>query len=349
MSRPSAAFSRAADSSARAEAARRGAPQLDIVSSVPVAEASLPAAAVTAGAPPSASPGGAGILPKRQAGPALQFERVAIELIDISADRLRAADPDKVAATAHSYGIVGQMQPIRLEERGAERFVLVAGLHRLLAARTAGWTHIDALVSSGDTADQRRLTEILENLMRAELVALDRAVALSELKAIHERMYPQTRKGGDRKSQAAVSARKNQSAILAFRSDVAEKTGLGQRTIERAVEIANGLGPAIRARLQGSKMADHQAGLLDLSVLDPALQHQVLDLLLNDPPKAANVAEAVALVEGKRPASAEPELIIKKELNRLGRWTAPQRARLYLGLRDEIEAVFAAEDARRAR
>lgn len=267
---------------------------------------------------------------------AVQYQRIPLARIVVSDDRLRKTDPAKVDALAHAFSINGQSQPIRVASTADGDFLLDIGLHRLEAARKLGWSHIWAGVVSviDATVHERRLQEIFENLIRAELTALDRAIALTELKAVHEALHPEAKRGGDRKSQAVKNKSKNQTTTLGFRSDVAEKTGLSETAIDRAVAIAKGLSSGIRGRLQGTWLADHQAGLQTLSQQPETIQRQVLDILFATPPGAGSVADALALAEGKRlPSAAERQF----------RSVGEGLARLKPALRRQLYAAHEAE------
>jgi ParB/RepB/Spo0J family partition protein len=113
--------------------------------------------------------------PTRPANEARHTPRV--DDITIPEHRLRAVQEDAVATLAESMSLIGQRVPITVRETpgpggdGAnEGFVVVAGIHRLLAARRLGWERIDATCLEGDETEAR-LWEIAENLHRAELTA----------------------------------------------------------------------------------------------------------------------------------------------------------------------------------
>jgi ParB family chromosome partitioning protein len=99
---------------------------------------------------------------------------VHIETVDIFVPEAhRPVDQDKVAQIADSIAKVGLLQPITVTYEGG-RIRLVAGAHRLAAAKRLGWKEIPAVVALGD-AVQLWLIEIAENLHRAELTALEQA------------------------------------------------------------------------------------------------------------------------------------------------------------------------------
>ena len=102
--------------------------------------------------------------------------------------RLRPLDDDAVRALMNSITKIGLQSPItvRIERefdgRGnavEETPVLIAGAHRLEAAKRLGWHFIDAYVFEGDERDAR-MWEIAENLHRADLTVLERSEQVSE-------------------------------------------------------------------------------------------------------------------------------------------------------------------------
>ena len=85
---------------------------------------------------------------------------VQISEIKINAGR-READPESVQELADSISKVGLLNPITVDQE----HTLIAGLHRLEAAKSLGWTEIECTVSS------------LEGLL-AELAEVDENVVL---------------------------------------------------------------------------------------------------------------------------------------------------------------------------
>src|SRR5690606_26717480 len=74
----------------------------------------------------------------------------------------------------------GQQEDIKVcRLPGRSSFLLVAGGHRLTAARINGWATIRAQLVSADPAE-RALIEISDNLIRTDLSALDRAFFVGE-------------------------------------------------------------------------------------------------------------------------------------------------------------------------
>jgi ParB/RepB/Spo0J family partition protein len=97
-------------------------------------------------------------------------------------ERRRTINTENVRTLAASMKAIGLQTPITVvpHKVGAtSRVVLVAGLHRVEAAKALGWESIPALLVVGGGNDHRRW-QIEENLNRADLIALDRAEAIAD-------------------------------------------------------------------------------------------------------------------------------------------------------------------------
>ena len=120
---------------------------------------------------------------------------IQISEININAGR-READQESVQELADSISKVGLLNPITVDQE----HTLIAGLHRLEAAKSLGWTEIECTVSSleGLLAE---LAEVDENVVRRGLSAVEYSDLLLRRKEIYETLYPEVRHGGDRKSE----------------------------------------------------------------------------------------------------------------------------------------------------
>lgn len=227
-------------------------------------------------------------------------ELIAIELIEVG-ERLRAVDPNHVEVLADSIRQRGRvLQPITVSKHYADQalrptYVLLAGAHRVEAAKVAGLREIPAEIIHVTDQLQSRLIEIDENLLRHELNPLDRAVFLAERKRIYEAIHPEVKKGA--KNQHSKGDLLNEK--ISFSKDAAEKTGLGERAIQMAVSIANGLTPEVRKRLAGTSFSKNQSELLLLAKQEPAQQAKIVDLMLGEKAQATSVKAAIGLVGGK--------------------------------------------------
>lgn len=265
------------------------------------------------------------------------YQSIKVSLIDIPEGRLRGVDQDWAECLAGMFQETGQKTPIDVVAKG-KRYSLIAGAHRLSAAKLAKWREIDARVlepSTEQAVEELRLHEILENLGRKDFNALERCEALFELKRIYEALHPQTKHGGDRKSQAAANKHKNQVAIFAFCSSASETTGLSRRSVELAVQIFEGLSPRTRERLKGTVFAHKQSDLKTLAGIGEDMQKVVLDHLFAEPPQVTTIADAVTVAEGRKPVSAT-ERILRTVSDSLVKLPKASRSAVFRQHRQEI-------------
>jgi ParB-like chromosome segregation protein Spo0J len=116
-----------------------------------------------------------------------------------------------------------------------DAFEIVAGGHRYSAALQLRWSTIACDVVEFDDL-HAELAEIDENLIRCNLTPAQEASAISRRKAIYEELHPETKHGGDRKSdQVANSATR-------FTEATADATGKAERTIRQAAARGEVLG-----------------------------------------------------------------------------------------------------------
>jgi ParB family chromosome partitioning protein len=90
-------------------------------------------------------------------------------------------DPEELAELAASIREHGVLQPLIVTQgQEPDRYILVAGERRWLAARQAGLTHVPALLR--EASDQQRLElALIENVQRADLAPLETADAYRQL------------------------------------------------------------------------------------------------------------------------------------------------------------------------
>lgn len=223
--------------------------------------------------------------------------------IEVGTDRARPLDSNMVAALAAIIEKQGLLQPIVVRKTG-DTYRLIAGNHRLEAFRLLERDSIPAMLSDATSDDEAKLAEVMENLGRNELIALDRCRHLFDLKQVWERLHPHARQGGDRKSIKVQSLHFDPETgepieVFGFAETVAEKIGLSRRTVFVAVKIWSGLVPTVRKRLVGTETATKQTELKALSELAAQKQIKVLDAIQNDDlPDICNVAQALAYLGG---------------------------------------------------
>jgi ParB family chromosome partitioning protein len=108
-------------------------------------------------------------------------------------------------------------------------------------------------------------------------------------------LHPETKAG-----VAGGKAIKSTNEMISFVGDAAEKVGLSPRAIQLAVAMWKGLSPASKATAQGTWLADHQAGLMQLSKESVGQQAKALALIFppeGTQPPATNLADALFILE----------------------------------------------------
>lgn len=180
----------------------------------------------------------------------MKIESVPVDAIEIGA-RLRCLNEVAVNTLVESMKRLGQLQPISVYAPDNAAAHLVAGLHRLEAARRLGWENIDAVfVSCGDI--DRELQEIAENLHRNELTALERDTQIArwvELVAakVSDKLS-ETSSGdkGGRPGKASATAR---------------EIGVNERDVQRAVKVAS-ISEEAKTAARNSGLDDNRSALL---------------------------------------------------------------------------------------
>lgn len=215
--------------------------------------------------------------------------RVPISTVIVNEGRRPLRD---VKALADSIREVGLINPITIT---AER-VLVAGLHRLEATKMLGWKEIEATVLGVDDL-LASLAEIDENLVHNELTMLERFEALKRRKEIYEALHPETKRGGDRKSDKIKATNCRFDSPPSFAKDTASKMGVSERTVQRGVEIASKLDDDVKEVIANTPIADRQTDLSRLAKHEPEEQKRLARHIKDG---AKTVAEAEAQATGER-------------------------------------------------
>lgn len=188
----------------------------------------------------------------------------------IVGDRLRTVDQAKVDELASSMDELGLQTPIHVrfgpdpEDEDAECFHLVAGAHRLAAAKKLGWQSIDIIQLDIDER-AAALWEIDENLIRAELTPTERANCINRRKQIYEHVHPETAHGAVGRAGRGKDANL---ATLSFVDDTALKTGQSTRKVARDAERGEKVCDEAKAIIKGTK-ADTGKFLDELKGLPP--------------------------------------------------------------------------------
>ena len=119
----------------------------------------------------------------------MQVVKIALDIV-FANNEARTIDEKAVERLAESMNKVGQLNPIMVVKARYSAggradntcYRVVAGGHRLKAAKMLGWSEIDACVLdyAEDDYKHHRMIEITENLHRAELSALERDKLVAE-------------------------------------------------------------------------------------------------------------------------------------------------------------------------
>ena len=102
--------------------------------------------------------------------------RIALGDIRV-AENVRALDHEHVKALAGSITLQGMLVPVVVRDRG-DGFELVAGFHRIAAARSLGLSDVPAVVRDVDTEDADRA---VENIARKQLNPYEEAKAVGAM------------------------------------------------------------------------------------------------------------------------------------------------------------------------
>lgn len=109
---------------------------------------------------------------------ARRAQDIMLERIEVGGN-VRELDAEHVSALAGSMAVRGLIVPVAVRPLDGERFALVAGEHRVAAARELGWSSIAAVIS--DQAEGARGDQGAENVLRKTLTPLEEARAVEKM------------------------------------------------------------------------------------------------------------------------------------------------------------------------
>ena len=186
----------------------------------------------------------------------------------------REARVEDVREIANSISEVGLLNPITVDDE----YTLIAGLHRLEAAKLLGWAEIECTISRLRGL-QAELAEIDENFVHADLSPVDYGELLLRRKEVYEKLHPETKNGGDRKSEDFRTKNFRSDSVKSFAQDTAEKLGVSPRTVELQVQMARNLTPEAKEIIRDTKITKSDA--IKLSRLSPAQQLEAASQLVS--------------------------------------------------------------------
>ena len=202
----------------------------------------------------------------------------------IITNRKRTIKTEYVKQLAESIHEIGLLNPITL----SSDYKLLSGLHRLEAIKLLGMETIECHVMVSGGILYEELIEIDENLIRNDLVVLERGEQLKRRKEIYEELYPETKQGGDRGNQY-TGGKERQTEIISFSQDTADKLGVDQRTIRQEIQIARDIDDSVKDIIRDTKIADNKTELLQIArEKNPEIQKDIVDKIINKPHIAYN-------------------------------------------------------------
>ena len=182
----------------------------------------------------------------------------------IVGNRKRKLNESKVQSLAESFSSIGQLQPITVSEGDYGTYRLIAGLHRLEAAKAIGWEKIQAAVFEGGEIETE-LAEIDENLMRNDLTVLEQGEHLARRQELIGRKAGENQFTGGGET---VSPPKSTNQI-------AKEIGLTERAAQHRMQVARNIVPEVKETIRNTEIANSTTQLLELARLAPEKQVEV--------------------------------------------------------------------------
>lgn len=271
----------------------------------------------------------------------MKIDRVKVGEVLVTA-RLRPVSEAGVESLLASIAEIGVMKDaIHVRQKKAGQLVLIAGGHRLEAARRLGWEEIEAKVSADVTDDWARLMEIDDNIAGAELNPLDTALFLAERKRVYERLHPETKAKVGAELVACRWNTADTMSVASFAAATAEKFGMTDRHVRRLIAAGSRLDPR---DVQLLRKAPRQVTLKDLGEIarigNVAERYEVVETLAQG--RAKSAADARRQWKAEQGLAAPVEDPVEAALKALkSAWTrAPKEARRRF-VRDHGEALAA--------
>jgi len=196
-------------------------------------------------------------------------EKRSVDSITVT-DNQRPLDQEQVANIAKSMDETGTWTPIFVRPSGE----LVAGQHRLAAAKQLGWTEVDCTIFHGDDLEARLLT-INENLRRYDLSVLVQAQHIIEREEILEELGQRAQRGENQYTQKE-SGRASDALPPKTTTDLATEMGLGRRSYNNRKQIGKNLDKKTQDVLLNTPIANSTDQLLALAKMDEPQRDRVV-------------------------------------------------------------------------
>lgn len=221
----------------------------------------------------------------------MNVENIFVDGVDVL-PRRRPISERIVKLLSESIKEIGLQNPIQVYlPENAEKYILVAGRHRLEAIRALDEDMVDAIILEMNDLD-RELWEIDENLIRSELTKLERGKHLSRRKEIFEA------KGGE------CFATHGGGQEIGFAQDTADKTGESKSSINKQIKTADAITDETEAVITGTPAADSGVALKALAGLAPDEQKQAVERI---EVHGETAREAAEFIKGEAPDPDEKD------------------------------------------
>ena len=230
--------------------------------------------------------------------------KISLTSVHVGANR-RPVSAAKITELANSIKEIGLVNPITVGKREVNgTYELLAGAHRLAACKSLKMDTVSAIVTDLEGLD-RELAMIDENLLRNELTALERSEQTARRKEIYEVKYPETKKGGDQKSE---EIKEKKSSLRSdppkpFVEATAEKLGVTPRTVAQDVYIANNLTPEAKDILRDTPAANKKSVLHELAQAPTEKQAELAQAVAD---KKGSIKMIRAATTRRNPRKATP-------------------------------------------
>ena len=165
----------------------------------------------------------------------------------------RKVDVGAVKALADSIAEIGFINPLRVRQL-RDAWQVIAGGHRLAAARMLGFENVPCLVVDDDDL-HAELAMIDENLCRNDLSPSERAEATARRKEIYIELHRKTKRGATLKRGDQLPSRQvGETGAERFSAATAKATNLSERVIQRDVERAEKIVPDVLDKIAGTPL-----------------------------------------------------------------------------------------------
>lgn len=228
------------------------------------------------------------------------YQEISVALCRASTTA-RAVQDIKVELLARSITEVGLRQPINVRPVDGG-FEVRGGGHRLAAFVKLGRETIPAFVREDDDL-HAEMAEIDENLIRNEFTPIERDLAIERRKVLYELLHPETVHGATGKGRPkSRHDGDSKPAPERFSKDTSEKSGQGERTIQRSITHVEVIGKETLVDLIGTPL--NSTNELDaLAQLSPEKRNEVIERV-----KAGEDVSAKTALGQERRAKREAEL-----------------------------------------